>query len=173
MKSYRRLIVVILGVIGLAGTQPVSGEQKGFSPPASDQKVTLEAAWLEAGEAEAHRRIAVDLTIAEGWHVNANPASLDFLIPTQVGVHLGDQELEVEPEYPVGEHKATPLGDQKIAIYRGKVTIPVHWERLPAKQSATGPLIVSARVQACSERGRCLPPTTLQTKLAWPPASAQ
>ncbi|MGV2337186.1 MAG UNVERIFIED_CONTAM: hypothetical protein LVR18_24865 [Planctomycetaceae bacterium] len=30
--------------------------------------------------------VAIELTVAEGWHVNANPASEDYLIPTEVKV---------------------------------------------------------------------------------------
>jgi len=47
--------------------------------------------------------LKVRLKIAKGWHINANPASMDFLIPTALSV---DSDLPIEMlsvKYPKGK----------------------------------------------------------------------
>jgi hypothetical protein len=106
----------------------------------------------------------VVLTVAKGWHVNANPASLDFLIPTTVEVSAPQVRLHLAPDYPPGKRINAGLGSEKIAVYEGRVEIPARLkvEGLPP-DGTRGTLAVSVRTQACNDTGRCLAPTTLRT----------
>jgi uncharacterized protein YyaL (SSP411 family) len=92
------------------------------------------------------------LDITEGWHINANPASLDFLIPTSVDVRDDSGKTEVKPAYPYARAMTTPLGD--INIYEGKVSIPVK----VTLQGSTENLRLLVRAQACKET-TCLAPS--------------
>ncbi len=92
------------------------------------------------------------LDIAEGWHINANPASLDFLIPTSVDVREDSGKAVVKPAYPDAHAMATPLGD--IKVYEGKVSIPVQ-VTLPGN---TENLRMLVRAQACKGT-TCLAPS--------------
>jgi len=100
------------------------------------------------------------LDIAPGWHINANPASFDFLIPTSVDVRENSGKAEVKPAYPEAHAMTTPLGD--IKVYEGKVSIPVKM-RLP---ESTENLRLLVRAQACKDT-TCLAPSdwTLFVKL--------
>ncbi|MGZ5044390.1 MAG: protein-disulfide reductase DsbD domain-containing protein, partial [Methylobacter sp.] len=101
------------------------------------------------------------LDIDQGWHINANPASLDFLIPTSVDVREDSGKAEVKPTYPDARVMATPLGD--INVYEGKVSIPVQ-VTLP---NLTENLRLLVRAQACKE-AVCLSPSdwVIPVKLA-------
>ena len=127
-----------------------------------DEAVTLQ----EAMETKAYIKVSVSepkregnsltvtavLDIAEGWHINANPASLDFLIPTSVDVREDSGKAEVKPAYPDARAMATPLGD--IKVYEGKVSIPVQ-VTLPG---STENLRLLVRAQACKGT-TCLAPS--------------
>jgi DsbC/DsbD-like thiol-disulfide interchange protein len=92
------------------------------------------------------------LDIAEGWHINANPASLDFLIPASVDVRNDSGTVEASPEYPDAHAMATPLGD--ILVYEGKANIPVTMTLAAGTQN----LRLLVRAQACKDT-TCLAPS--------------
>ena len=98
---------------------------------------TLVTARLErtGDKFEAH------LQIREGWHVNANPASSPYLIPTEV---RGDVSNVV---YPDGEHLELSFTDDAIAVYSGAV-------KLSGESSGNKVVLV---YQACDDT-RCLSP---------------
>lgn len=103
--------------------------------------------------------LQVTLHIAEGWHVNANPASLDFLIPTEITASA-DNPLPLQVDYPPGRRIDSGLGEP-WAVYDDGTSIPVV---LPGNNT-DDPLNVAVRVQACHDEGRCLPPATLRERL--------
>ncbi|HSD84608.1 MAG TPA: protein-disulfide reductase DsbD domain-containing protein, partial [Anaerolineae bacterium] len=92
------------------------------------------------------------LDIAQGWHINANPASLDFLIPTSVDMRDDSGKAEQKPAYPEAHAMATPLGE--IKVYEGKVSIPVK----VTLQDSTENIRLLVRAQACKET-TCLAPS--------------
>jgi hypothetical protein len=127
-----------------------------------DEAVTVQGAmetkaYIKVSVSEPKREgnsltVTAVLDIAEGWHINANPASLDFLIPTSVDVREDSGKAEVKPAYPDARAMATPLGD--IKVYEGKVGIPVQ-VTLPG---STENLRLLVRAQACKGTA-CLAPS--------------
>ncbi len=107
----------------------------------------VRAAATLAGEpaVDGWRPIRVSLEIRDGWHVNANPASLDFLIPTQIEGRLR------QVVYPPGETFRFSFAEEELSVYSGRTTI----------RGQVGPDEPSLRLiyQACDDR-RCLPPVT-------------
>ncbi len=96
------------------------------------------------------RPFAVELEIREGWHVNANPASLDFLVPTRVA---GEVRALA---YPAGEAFRFAFADAELSVLSGRATI--------AGEIAPGGRGVELTYQACDER-RCLAPVTRRLDL--------
>lgn len=136
-------------------------------PAAKATQQPVETATLqEAMETKAHVQVSasepkregncltvtVVLDIAEGWHINANPASLDFLIPTSVDVREDSGKTEAKPAYPDASAITTPLGD--IKVYEGKISIPVQ-VTLPGGAENLRLLV---RAQACKDT-TCLAPS--------------
>ncbi len=101
-------------------------------------------------------QVRVTLQIADGWHVNANPPSLDFLIPTQVSLA---QARSGEPApgvvYPVGANFHPRFSLEAISVYAGTVEIAVDFKR-PAPVGAQ----LDVTYQVCDESS-CLPPETI------------
>jgi uncharacterized protein YyaL (SSP411 family) len=103
------------------------------------------------------RRVADDgswvvrVTIDPGWHINANPASMPFLVATAVEIEGSDQALAIR--YPEGTPFAPSFSPEAISTYQGAIEIPL---RLPSNGSGAATEI-AVRYQACDET-RCLPP---------------
>jgi hypothetical protein len=129
--------------------------------------------------------VIVTLRIDDGWHVNANPASVGFLVPTVVDVRpaaeLGDADapaLEAaEIAYPrASTLKAEGLGVDAIRVYdkTARITASV---RVPpdAAPGSTIALRVLAKFQACSDAGVCLMPAewTGQVRIRVGPSGRQ
>ncbi len=109
-------------------------------------------------------QLNIDLEMDEGWHIIANPTSLETLIPTTAEAALEGGELELTPRYPAPKTIDSPLG--KVDLYEGQAHIeaklvPV---RLPAGQ-VRGRLEVRVKAQACNDSGRCLLPSSIQTEI--------
>lgn len=119
----------------------------------SASKVDVSAEYIHAGEDAP--RIRVQLAIADGWHVNANPASLDFLVPTTIDADAGTLDID----WPDGHDSDIELGGTSIQVYSGNTTIPVRLDAAAAES-----VTLRVRVQACSDSGLCLPPSTLSVK---------
>ena len=92
------------------------------------------------------RPFSVELEIEEGWHLNANPASEETLVPTTLGAEGGELR---DVRYPPGEI-LDPEAASSISVYRGTVTIEGEW-RAPEG----GGVILF--YQPCDDR-RCLDP---------------
>jgi hypothetical protein len=99
------------------------------------------------------RPLAVRLRMAAGWHVNANPASEEFLIPTRVEGRVRDLR------YPAGKPFRFAFASGPIHVYAGEVTIP--------GEAAGDAEEVLLTYQACDDR-RCLPPVTTTLPLGRP-----
>ena len=107
------------------------------------------------------RTLRVTLDIAGDWHVNANPASLDFLIPTVLSADTDDgTTVPLAIDYPAGRDIDSGLGDAPWLVYGDGSVITA---TLP-EASVTEPLSVAVQVQACHDSGRCLTPDTVRAR---------
>ena len=132
----------------------------------SSDKVRLNLA--EGGKALIGEtgEIVLTLDIEPGWHVNANPASMEFLIPTVAKSSAGGQSLDIPTEYPRGRVSDIVLGDTALEVYDDGASIRL----LPDEKQTTalkeaGKLDMTVRVQACSDEGVCLAPTDMPVAL--------
>ena len=87
-------------------------------PLQSKDKVSARAAITQ--KTADQTSVAVTLTPQAGWHINTNPASLDFLIPTSVDIQT-NTPTDITVTYPKGEKMTTPLGT--LDVYKGETTI--------------------------------------------------
>ncbi|HEX8774275.1 MAG TPA: protein-disulfide reductase DsbD N-terminal domain-containing protein [Pyrinomonadaceae bacterium] len=108
------------------------------------------------GTAEA----SVKLTIADGYHITANPATLSYQIATQLSVEPDTAVKAGQPVYPPSIMQKFAFEPSQFAVYEKEAVIRLPL-RAEAKASA-GPreLRVKLRVQACDDQS-CYPPRTL------------
>ncbi|MEW6753966.1 MAG: DUF255 domain-containing protein [Candidatus Latescibacterota bacterium] len=107
--------------------------------------------------------IAVRLEVAPGWHINANPASYDFLIPTTVQLAsdplASDLPVEVvSVDYPPAGVFRPAFADDSLSVYSGRVVVQVTLRLgAAAPPGASGRLALRLGYQACDET-QCLAP---------------
>ena len=120
-------------------------------------RIELPAQQPVAGETFA---VAVHLDIRPGWHINANPPSGDFLIPTSLTLNA-DWPLDfARVRYPIGRSQAFPALAETLSVYEDQVAL---WADLSLPKSAAGTVgdvRFLVQYQACDET-RCLPPAEL------------
>ena len=102
-----------------------------------------------------HDEIVVTLDIEAGFHVNANPASFDFLVPTQV-TFAGIQPLAVR--YPPATAFRSSFAPDVLKVYEGHVEAVAQLK----KGALDGMQALHATVtsQACTDTV-CLPPSRI------------
>jgi hypothetical protein len=118
----------------------------------------------------------VRLSIAPGYHINANPATFSYLIAT---------EIQVVPEpdgfcartgtanYPPAKSATFAFAETPLAVYEGDIEIKLPLTIPPQKNSgcygyptagAKGSVPIAVRVQACDQE-KCFPPATLNASI--------
>ena len=137
------------------------------APPAADAHNSAPRADFHSSTTADHVRItgieAVDgdddtvtvtVVIDPGYHINANPASLDYLIPTTLSV---TNRTPLHIVYPPSVRFKPKFTDQVIDVYEGTVQITAEFSR--GSQDGHR-LFGTLTAQACNE-DICLPPDDL------------
>lgn len=108
----------------------------------------------------ATSEVFVDLQIAAGWHINANPASDDWLIPTTITMNSLNLPLELQGvEYPEASRIGVPGTEDSLDVYDGTVRL-ITAVKLSSTATASlrGDLRLIVQYQACDDDGICLMP---------------
>jgi hypothetical protein len=127
------------------------------------QAVTVSAAEINlqaGGAAEAEIKIIV----ADGYHINGNPASADFLRPTELKIESAAEVTVGKPVYPQAGMKKFDFNDEPISVYEGTITI-----KLPVRANKTvalGKTVLRGTVlaQPCRDNA-CFPSRTVEILL--------
>jgi uncharacterized protein YyaL (SSP411 family) len=107
--------------------------------------------------------VAIELTIAKDWHINANPANPDFLIPTEVTIKSGQKVKMTKVKYPKHELLQMEGQNEPSHVY-GKTVIVYTLLEVDAGETADkADLEVEIKFQACNEK-TCEPPDTIKLK---------
>lgn len=132
-------------------SQSVSAAETAANSNESKSKVRIQTRDFIVREKTVH--LTVVLIVEEGWHLNANPASLDFLVPTSLDVRENNGNAKIEEiHYPEGKIISSPLGDNRV--YEGEVLIPITIQLTSDPDN----LRLLVRAQAC-KGGRCIIPS--------------
>ena len=137
-----------------------ASESSTVSKSVPPQTQRFSAAHVDLDATRDGDTIQIELDIASEWHINANPASFDFLIPTDIKVFANGVLLSTELVYPPGDELDVGLEDP-IRVYSGKVKLIAALDEVVDNDVPT----VEAVVQACNDSGLCLPPSTLSTSI--------
>jgi Disulphide bond corrector protein DsbC len=123
---------------------------------ASVEEVKLSAGG--AGEA------VVRLDIAPGFHVNANPASDKFYIPTELRAEAQEGITPGKPVYPSSVSRKLSFSEKPLAVYEGQAVIklPLRADKTAAQGRHT--FRAKVHVQPCNDQG-CLPPRDIEAAI--------
>lgn len=148
------------------------GEDRDVSTPGSEQELdgstqsivtaTVKIKTPTKGE---QINVEVQVKIAAGWHINANPAGQDNLIPTTITV-AKDAPIEIaEVKYPQGKSVQFAFSPEFLNVYEGTFTIPLKLKQKPNTHiKKNTQIILKLDFQPCNET-ECLLPQTLDIPL--------
>lgn len=106
------------------------------------------------------------LEIPSPYHVNANPASEDYLIPTELKFDKNNAVTVEKIEYPPAIEKAFEFsGGKPLKIYEGKVVVPFRLKLASSAKQGKLNLPATLRYQACDDKA-CYPPQRLKLTLS-------
>jgi len=106
-------------------------------------------------------RIAIQVVVKPGYHVQANPVENPSLIPITLKIDGAGPVSVGEPLYPAAKRLRLPGDSHDLVVYDGAfaIALPVKVGR-DATAGTTIPLKGSLRYQACND-SHCLFPATL------------
>lgn len=113
----------------------------------------------------AELNVELTIKVKQGWHLNANPAGSENLIPTTVELAPNQSAKLLKVEYPSGEAKVLATGGEPVPLYEGTVMLKAR-VRLEAGDSKPTPdtLTFEVRYQACNDNA-CLAPAKLPVRV--------
>ena len=164
-NRFRATVFAIVCVLACACSRPAGETNKSGSPAAgqpiaSTTVVKANPEELTLGKGESGTAI-VRLQIQNGYHVNANPPSLRYLIPT---------ELELTPAggltvefitYPDPLTKTFSFSpDTPLKVYEGEAIVKAMLKAAGSAETGKHNLSAKLRVQACDDQV-CYPPGTI------------
>jgi DsbC/DsbD-like thiol-disulfide interchange protein len=144
-----------------ANASPAAATQPQATPRQQEVTATVEEATLAAG---GSGEASITLDIREGYHVNANPASDRFYIPTEVRAEPQDGLTPGKPVYPKGVSRKFEFADAPLSVYDGRAVIklPLRADKSMSKGRHT--LRAKIRVQPCNDEA-CLPPREIDAAI--------
>lgn len=146
-----------------AQANPRAGALANSRPPKPAEVVGLIADEVEL-RAGASSVAEVRLSVARGYHVNANPATEKFLVPTEIKLEPAEGVAAGAPVYPAAVMKRFAFSEKPLAVYEGEATIrlPLRAAAVAARGSRT--LRTRVRYQACDEE-KCYPPASVEASV--------
>src|SRR3954462_4463114 len=168
LKTIFFFIALVMAAIisGCSQQPPAQPKQSGPSPDnVRSSKDVVKAGSSNAtipagGSAEA----VVSLSISTGYHINANPATFDYLIATEIKPKTVAGISADKPAYPPAEKKKFAFAEEPLAVYEGEIQIKLPL-RADSKANGSIAVPVDVRVQACDQE-KCFPPDTLHLTIS-------
>ncbi|MYB95143.1 DUF255 domain-containing protein [Candidatus Poribacteria bacterium] len=112
--------------------------------------------------------VELQVKVVGGWHINANPAGQDNLIPTTVSVDANAPVEIVDITYPKGRTTRFEFSNEPLNIYEKNFTIPLRIKKKPnVIRKKNAPIILKLTYQPCNDT-ECLFPETLDISLELP-----
>jgi hypothetical protein len=149
------LVLLFLSAYGL-NTPRVFAATSNEAPGSSRTEDHVRVTARRAGDA-----FLITLRIDPGYHINANPASDDYLIATSVAFAGPVPEHIV---YPPGIPFKPAFADDPINVYDGTVVVAATFA--PGALDRTHELGFTVTAQACT-KNICLPPDDIAVHATW------
>jgi hypothetical protein len=153
------------GVAGVTPTPaPAATAQAAATPTPQAQVVTAtveEAKLAAGGSGEA----TVRLDIAQGYHVQSNPASDKFYVATELRMEPQQEGLTAgKPVYPPGLQRKLGFADKPLSVYEGSIRIKLPLRADAGASKGRRTLRAKVRVQPCNDEA-CLQPREIDAPI--------
>lgn len=138
-----------------------SGSTSSKMPPADVVRADVPRVEIKTGGSS---EATVKLTIAGGYHINANPPSFSYLKATELEIEPGGGITPGKPVYPTPVTRTFKFSKDPLSVYEGEATIKLPLVAGSNAQKGEQTLKGKLRIQACDEEA-CYPPRTIETSI--------
>lgn len=137
---------------------------QGITPPAgmsSQDKAAPEWYYSQnVTPAGTESTVALKLNLEDGWHVNSNRPSLDFLIGTELSVDPKEGFVLLDTGYPPSTSYNFDFAPEPVDVFEGEAPIFLTFSVDPSVAPGTYQLPATLTLQACNNEV-CLAPSTI------------
>lgn len=109
-------------------------------------------------------KVAIVLTIGEGWHINAHHPTYDYLIGTSVELQPMEGVILADIRYPEGSLQRFGFADDLLRVYDGSVSVFLSLRLSEKIKPGTYSFPAIVKLQACNDQV-CLAPSSLSVDL--------
>jgi hypothetical protein len=145
----------------VASSNATTGETTSKAPPTDVVRVETPNVELKAGTGS---EASIKLTIASGYHINANPPSFSYLKATELNVEPAGGITPGKPVYPSSVTRQFAFSKDPLAVYEGETAIKLPLSAADNAPKGAQTLKGKLRIQACDEEA-CYPPRTIETSI--------
>lgn len=133
------------------------------SAPLLSVKVLTET---DAAHAGSSLRVAIQVTVSEGWHINAHEPLDDYMIPTQL-VFRPEKGVTVRKVvFPKAQQVRLSFSEEPLAVYEGRFTVGVLLELADDLDPGAHVLLGDLRYQGCTDTV-CAPPASAELTISF------
>ena len=109
-------------------------------------------------------QLTVTATIKKGFHIQANPAAEEFLIPTILTVQASEGTVPGKPVYPPGRPYRLKGSSEDLLTYEDEVTIMLPVKVMGSAPAGNASLTGKLNFQPCDDR-KCLFPRSVSVTI--------
>jgi thiol:disulfide interchange protein DsbD len=158
-RALARLVPGALA-LALAWAAPARAQlDPGADAPAPESLAHVHAQAVEIAAGGGARALLV-VSIRSGWHINANPPSPDYMIPTKVSLRPAFGVRAGTPAYPAPKRLKVGFDPSPLAVYSEETTIELPLAAAPNAVNGAHTLRGRLEYQACNEQ-LCTPPVSV------------
>lgn len=149
--TVQRFPTVWASTIAAVNVYPVSAPELFHIPVTADHVRVTAARRSEASKDQ----VVITIEVDDGYHINANPASFDYLIPTAPRF---ENLKPAAVKYPKAARFRSAFAPDALDVYEGRVQVIASFPKgaLPERDPIEG----AVDAQACDQQV-CLPPSEL------------
>lgn len=146
-------------------------ETSGFQRDASKRPLTVKIyPFYNKLPANGQCLVAIELNVAKGWHINANPANPDWMKATVVTLKTKHRIKLVKTKYPKHHVLPVPGSPDPYHVYDGKAMVYGLLEIKDVTPDEKVELEFHVNFQGCNS-DQCLPPDSIVMKGKLPVAA--
>ncbi len=107
---------------------------------------------------------SIEISVRDGFHVQANPAANQFLIPLTISVESNEALKVGRPRYPPPTRYRLEGTEEDLLVYGGVIKVPFTIQSSGSTPPHLHELQGKLKYQACDDRS-CRPPATAPFEL--------
>lgn len=158
MKHFRivpLIVAVLFSFHHALYAQPVASASKlKISTKLSVDKVTAGSMF----------KAAVLITIADGWHVNSNTPTSEYLIAAKLEFSQKEDFMFSNFAYPKSENMKLAFSEEPLSVYEKEIIIFFTGQSSENAKPRKDTITATLTVQACNDRV-CLAPSEIEVKI--------